>query len=522
MTLAPGVVGEDVEAAAAALGPGEVLLLENVRFEPGETKNDPELARALAALADVYVNDAFGAAHRAHASTEGVARLLPSAARPPSRARGGDAAQAARRPGPPARGGARRRQGLRQDRRPRALPRTRRRGARSAAPCASRSSRAQGHQVGDSLCEDAEIEPARQALGTRGGRAPRASGCRPTSCSATASRADAEVRELDGVDVPDGWMGLDIGPRDARGATRRRSPAPAPSSGTARWARSSSSRSRPGTRTVAEAVADGAGHDRRRRRRLRRRAAEVRPGRPRHPHVHRRRRVARADRGPHAARSGGLSMSPHPTRRGQLEDAQDARRRPRSSCRSCCRGRRSRGRRRRRSARRSRRCAVVDQATSRSPIAGLRPEHARGAERRVHRRGLGADAPRARRDRRDPRPLRAPAALRRDRPRPAPQGARGARRRPSADPLRRGDRGGARGGRDRAQAAPPGAGGPREGRGRAARRRSSSRTSRSGRSAPARSPPPSRRRRRSPSCARSSATAPARPPSRCGSSTAAA
>ena len=54
-------------------------MLENVRYEPGETKNDPELAAALAALADVYVNDAFGAAHRAHASTEGVAQLLPSA-----------------------------------------------------------------------------------------------------------------------------------------------------------------------------------------------------------------------------------------------------------------------------------------------------------------------------------------------------------------------------------------------------------------------------------------------------------
>ena len=59
---------------------GEVVMLENVRYEPGETKNDPELAKRYAALADVYVNDAFGAAHRAHASTEAVAHLLPSAA----------------------------------------------------------------------------------------------------------------------------------------------------------------------------------------------------------------------------------------------------------------------------------------------------------------------------------------------------------------------------------------------------------------------------------------------------------
>src|ERR671933_81180 len=59
---------------------GDLVMLENVRYEPGETKNDPELAKRYAALADVYVNDAFGAAHRAHASTEGVAHLLPSAA----------------------------------------------------------------------------------------------------------------------------------------------------------------------------------------------------------------------------------------------------------------------------------------------------------------------------------------------------------------------------------------------------------------------------------------------------------
>lgn len=73
-------VGPEVEEAVAQLQPGEVLLLENIRFYPEEEKNDPEFAKKLAALADVYVNDAFGAAHRAHASTEGVAHYLPSAA----------------------------------------------------------------------------------------------------------------------------------------------------------------------------------------------------------------------------------------------------------------------------------------------------------------------------------------------------------------------------------------------------------------------------------------------------------
>ncbi len=71
-------VGEEVGQAVNKLNPGDVILLENVRFNPGETDNDPQFAKELAALADVYVNDAFGAAHRAHASTAGVAEYLPA------------------------------------------------------------------------------------------------------------------------------------------------------------------------------------------------------------------------------------------------------------------------------------------------------------------------------------------------------------------------------------------------------------------------------------------------------------
>ncbi len=74
------VVGEEPREALEKLKDGEILLLENLRFHPGETKNDPEFARQLAEMADLYVNDAFGTSHRAHASTEGVARILPSAA----------------------------------------------------------------------------------------------------------------------------------------------------------------------------------------------------------------------------------------------------------------------------------------------------------------------------------------------------------------------------------------------------------------------------------------------------------
>jgi len=76
--FASDVVGEDAQAKAAALRAGQVLLLENTRFEKGETKNDPAFAKALASLADLYVSDAFGAVHRAHASTAGVAAYLPA------------------------------------------------------------------------------------------------------------------------------------------------------------------------------------------------------------------------------------------------------------------------------------------------------------------------------------------------------------------------------------------------------------------------------------------------------------
>ena len=77
--MADDVVGPSAHALAASLKDGEVMLLENVRFEPGETKNDPELSKEFASLADLYVNDAFGSAHRAHSSTAGVAAYLPAA-----------------------------------------------------------------------------------------------------------------------------------------------------------------------------------------------------------------------------------------------------------------------------------------------------------------------------------------------------------------------------------------------------------------------------------------------------------
>jgi phosphoglycerate kinase len=191
---------------------GDLVMLENVRYEPGETKNDPELAKRYAALADVYVNDAFGAAHRAHASTEGVARLLPSAAglllQREVETLTGILADP-KRPLVAIVGGAKvtDKIGVLEAFLERAE--TILIGGAMCFPFFS----AQGHDVGDSLCEEEGIDPARRILDTAGERLRL-----PTDLVAgRAFDADTERREIDGVDVPDGWMGLDIGP-DTSGA----------------------------------------------------------------------------------------------------------------------------------------------------------------------------------------------------------------------------------------------------------------------------------------------------------------
>jgi phosphoglycerate kinase len=211
VTQAPKVVGAEVDLAAGCLGPGEVVLLENTRFEPGETKNDPMLAGSLASLAQVYVNDAFGAAHRAHASTEGVARHLPGYA------------------------------GLLLEREVTELNRVVEDPARplvvvlggakvsdkvgvidrflevadqiliGGAMCFS-FFKAQGKAIGDSLFDDDSVAAAEEALAKAA----------DSDCELTLPvdlvlgrefSADTEREELDGTDVPDGWMGLDIGPK---------------------------------------------------------------------------------------------------------------------------------------------------------------------------------------------------------------------------------------------------------------------------------------------------------------------
>jgi phosphoglycerate kinase len=192
---------------------GDLVMLENVRYEPGETKNDPELARRYAALADVYVDDAFGAAHRAHASTVGVAELLPSAAglllqREVETLKGILEAPAA--PLVAIMGGAKvtDKIGVIEaflDRAQTILI-----GGAMCFPFF----KAQGHSVGSSLCEEEGIEPAARALA-----AAEEKGCRlllpEDLVLGREFDADTETQALDGVDVPDGWMGLDIGPRSA-------------------------------------------------------------------------------------------------------------------------------------------------------------------------------------------------------------------------------------------------------------------------------------------------------------------
>jgi phosphoglycerate kinase len=194
------------------LGPGDIALLDNIRYEPGETKNDPELARQLAALADVYVNDAFGAAHRAHASTEGVAHLLPN------RAAGllleGEVKTLTKLLEDPERslvavlGGAKVSDKLGVIERFGELADEILIGGAMCFPFLA----AQGHAVGDSLCAAEDVELARGLLEGPAGRR-----LRLPRDLVVAERfaAGAEPETIDGVDVRDGRMGLDIGPGTA-------------------------------------------------------------------------------------------------------------------------------------------------------------------------------------------------------------------------------------------------------------------------------------------------------------------
>lgn len=208
--MAKDVVGEDAKAKAAALKPGELLMLENVRFEAGETKNNPDLAKAFASLAEIYVNDAFGSAHRAHASTAGVADYLPAVY-------GfliqkeitvmGKALSDPKRPFVAILGGAKVSDKI---------------GVINnlldkvdtlivGGGMAYTFAKAQGYSIGDSLCEDDKVELAREML-----EKAKAKGVKlllPVD-NRVGDKFDANcsVKVVGSDNIPDGWMGMDIGP----------------------------------------------------------------------------------------------------------------------------------------------------------------------------------------------------------------------------------------------------------------------------------------------------------------------
>jgi len=208
IVLAPAVVGPTVQTRADALGPGDALLLENLRFEPGEKANDPAFAAALSALGDVYVNDAFGASHRAHASIVGPPQWLPSAA---GRllAREVDVLTGLlhdpRRPFLAVLGGAKVSDKL---------------GVIDAlldrcdtilvgGAMAFTFLLAQGFAVGDSLVEPERADDCRRLLATDRVRVP------VDVVVARETTADTETRVVPASAMPDGWKGLDIGPETA-------------------------------------------------------------------------------------------------------------------------------------------------------------------------------------------------------------------------------------------------------------------------------------------------------------------
>lgn len=210
VVMAADVVGEDAKAKAAALKPGELLMLENVRFEAGETKNNPELAKAFASLAELYVNDAFGSAHRAHASTAGVADYLPAVC-------GfliqkeitimGKALAEPKRPFVAILGGAKVSDKI---------------GVINnllekvdtlivGGGMAYTFTKAMGYSIGDSLCEDDKVELAKEMLVKA--KAKGVNLLLPVD-NRIGDKFDANcaMQTVPSDDIPDGWMGMDIGP----------------------------------------------------------------------------------------------------------------------------------------------------------------------------------------------------------------------------------------------------------------------------------------------------------------------
>ncbi len=209
--MAKDVVGESAKALAADLKEGEVLLLENVRFHKEETKNDPEFSKALADLAEIYVNDAFGSAHRAHSSTTGVADYLPAVGgyliRKELEYIGG-ALEDPKRPLVAILGGAKVSDKIGvitnlMDKVDTLIV---------GGGMAYTFFAAKGYSVGTSICEEDKIEMAKEMMATA-----EAKGVKfliPVDNRLGKEYAeDTETMTVDSDSIPDDWMGLDIGPK---------------------------------------------------------------------------------------------------------------------------------------------------------------------------------------------------------------------------------------------------------------------------------------------------------------------
>jgi len=208
VAFADDCVGTSAEAAAKVLKPGEILLLENTRFHPEEEKNDLDLAKKMASLADVFINDAFGTAHRAHSSTEGVARFLPAAA-------GfllekeikylGQAVAEPKRPFVAILGGSKisDKIGVIKNLLTKADV------ILIGGGMANTFFKAQGYPVADSLVEDEALDTAKELLANGGSK------LRLPVDVTIADKFDAEAafKVMDMAPIPDGWRILDIGPK---------------------------------------------------------------------------------------------------------------------------------------------------------------------------------------------------------------------------------------------------------------------------------------------------------------------
>ncbi len=208
--MAKDVIGEDAKALAASLQDGDVMLLENVRYHKEEKKNDPAFAKELASLAEIYVNDAFGAAHRAHASTAGVAAYLPAVCgylMQKEIAFIGGALEDPKRPFVAILGGAKVSDKI---------------GVITnlidkvetliiGGGMAYTFMKALGHQIGESICEDDKVELAKEIMAKA-----EAKGINflipEDNMIADRFDANANSQIIKSDEIPDGWMGMDIGP----------------------------------------------------------------------------------------------------------------------------------------------------------------------------------------------------------------------------------------------------------------------------------------------------------------------